>query len=65
MRNNFGAKFIRNEILVAIILTLLCNSMASGLDGCVKNKRNDSKVIRIGFLSRYKSSKVSLKDAKN
>lgn len=62
MKNNYyNAKFIINNVLLTMMLTLVSDSSAGAFNDCRKDRRNDTK-IRIGFLSRYKSSKVSLKN---
>lgn len=50
-------RFVLNKIF--LITWLLSVQSAAGFNDCLNNERNDSK-IRIGFLSRYKSSKVSV-----
>ena len=45
-------------VLLAIIL-LKMECSAAGFNDCLKCKAKNDNKIRIGFLSRYKSSKVS------
>lgn len=59
MFRKLGAKFVIMEILLLIIL--MRASLAAGFHECLKDAKSDNK-IRIGFLSRYKSSKVSMTD---
>lgn len=55
MKNNFN---VVNKILWTLILTQELLSGADGYGDCLQSEKKDNK-IRIGFLSRYKSSKVS------
>lgn len=52
---------ITNAMVKILLLIALAREMSAvGFNDCLKDDRKDNK-IRIGFLSRYKSSKVSQK----
>lgn len=52
---------IKNAMVKILLLIALAREMSAvGFNDCLKDDRKDNK-IRIGFLSRYKSSKVSQK----
>lgn len=50
-------RLVMAQFLLLSIAIMLASS-AAGFNDCLKHDKNDNK-IRIGFLSRYKSSKVS------
>lgn len=56
MIGKWSVRFMISKLVILIII--LARETSAGFYDCVKIDKNDNR-IRIGFLSRYKSSKVS------